>query len=76
MSIAASVSDQNGIRIVISCLTVCVVCALRLDSVHKVANCRQVFLHIDAKYRVVIAERKSHKPLLCRASPLVVSFGV
>ena len=49
---------------------------LRFDGVHKVTNCRQVFPRIYPKYRVVIAERKSQKPLLCRASPLVVSFGV
>ena len=48
----------------------------RFDGVHKVTNCRQVFSHVYPKYRVVIAERKSQKPLLCGASPLVVSFGV
>jgi hypothetical protein len=48
----------------------------RFDGVRKVTNCRQVFFHICPKYRVVIAKRKSQKPLLCGASPLVVSFGV
>ena len=48
----------------------------RLDGVHKVTNCRRVFLHIHPKYRVVIAERKSQKPFLYGASPLAVSFGM
>ena len=48
----------------------------RLEGVHKATNCRQVLFHIHPKYRVVIAERKSQKPLLCGASPLAVSFGM
>lgn len=69
-------SRLSGLVIAFSQSRLCSVEVSRLDGVHKVTHCRQVFFQVHPEDRVVIADRKSQKPLLCGASPFVISLGV